>query len=428
MESEENAIGKRKIFTEASDPTIKDLCDRITKGRLIVRAEFQRKYVWENRTSLKSKLIESVLLKVPIPIIYTAEMDDGKEEVVDGQQRLLTFHTFLNNEFRLNKLEILEDLNGKTYQNLPQEPLDLQTLYDNYPIRVIKILKESDENIKFDIFERLNRGSVKLNEQELRNCIYRGTFNDLLKELVYDSTFLSLQKLHKPHNRMVDAERILRFFAFCDRSERKYKSPLKSFLNKYMKEKCEISIEERNEKASSFRKSVELCALVFGEMAFRRWHSGWSEEYPNGSSDNTINEGVFDIQMYGFMEYQKRDIIDKAQTLKDAFIDLFCEREFAETIEIGTYDTERVKKRTEGWFSVLREMVGYSSQDRRLYTYEEKRMLFEKENGNICQICKNQIRNIDDAHVDHIERFTDGGKTVIENAQLTHRYCNLRKG
>jgi hypothetical protein len=250
----------------------------------------------------------------------------------------------------------------------------------------------------------------------------------LLKELVNDSTFLSLQGLSAPHNRMVDAERILRFFAFCDRSERKYKSPLKSFLNKYMKEKREISVEERNEKANLFRKSVELCALAFGETAFRRWHSGWNEQYPYGYSDNKINESIFDIQMYGFMEYQKRDIVDKAQTLKDAFIDLFCKPEFAETIEIGTYDTEKVKRRTEGWFSTLREIVGYSSQDRRLYTYEEKKMLFERENGDICQICKNQIRHIDDAHVDHIERFVDGGKTIIGNAQLTHRYCNLSKG
>lgn len=428
METIENKVAKRKLFTEASDPTIKDLCDRITKGRLIARAEFQRKYVWDNRPSLKSKLIESVLLKVPIPIIYTAERDDGKEEVVDGQQRLLTFHNFLNNQFRLSKLEILEDLNGKTYQNLPQEPLDLQTLVDTYPIRVIKILKESDENTKFDIFERLNRGSVKLNEQELRNCMYRGSFNNLLKELVYDSTFLNLQNLNAPHNRMVDAERILRFFAFYDLSERKYKSPLKSFLNNYMKKKREIEAEERTEKIVLFRKSVELCSLVFGDVAFRRWHVGWNKQDPNGYSDNKINESIFDVQMYGFTQYEKRDIVDKAQTLKDAFIDLFCQPEFAETIEIGTYDTERVKKRTEGWFSILREIAGYSNQDRRLYTYADKKMLFERENGNICGICGNQIRSVEDAHVDHKEKFADGGRTVIENAQLTHRYCNLSKG
>ena len=421
-------IEKRKIFTESSDPTIKDLCDRIKKGRLIVRAEFQRQYVWDNRPALKSKLIESVLLKVPIPIIYTAETEDGKEEVVDGQQRLLTFHHFLDNLFRLSGLQILSDLNGKNYQNLPQKPMDLQTLVDNYPIRVIKILKESDQNIKFDIFERLNRGSVKLNEQELRNCIYRGDFNNLLKDLVQNETFLRLQNLSRPHRRMVDAERVLRFFAFCDRGEHNYKSPLKKFLNDYMREKRNISVDEICSKSALFRKSVELCELVFGNVAFRRWHPGWNDQNPDGYQDSTINEGIMDIQMYGFMEYEKRDIAGKAQVMKDAFIDLVSEPEFVETIEIGTYDTNMVKRRTEKWFSTLRGILDYPSQDRRLYTYEEKQMLFKRADGNICKICKNKIENIDDAHVDHIERYIDGGKTIIKNAQLTHRYCNLRKG
>jgi len=421
-------VEKRKIFTESSDPTIKDLCDRITKNRLIVRAEFQRQYVWDNRPTLKSKLIESALLKVPIPIIYTAETEDGKEEVVDGQQRLLTFHTFLNNVFRLSGLQILEDLNGKKYQDLPQKPSDLQTLIDNYPIRVIKILKESDQDIKFDIFERLNRGSVKLNEQELRNCIFRGSFNNMLKDLTQNNFFLNLQNLSKPHRRMVDAERILRFFAFCDRSEHNYKSPLKKFLNDYMRQKRDISVQEVCTKSALFRKSVELCELVYGDLAFRRWRPGFSETEPNGYGESTINEGIMDIQMYGFMEYDKHDIVDKAQVMKDAFIDLMSDPAFAQTIEIGTYDTETVKKRTEKWFSVLREVVGYPSHDRRLYTYEEKLMLFNRPNGNVCGLCKNKIETIDDAHVDHIERFVAGGKTIIKNAQLTHRYCNLRKG
>ncbi len=81
-------IDDRRIFTESSEPTIKDLCDRINKGKLITQADFQREYVWENKIELKSKLIESVLLKVPIPVVYTAERGDDKEVVVDGQQRL----------------------------------------------------------------------------------------------------------------------------------------------------------------------------------------------------------------------------------------------------------------------------------------------------------------------------------------------------
>ena len=79
------------------------------------------------------------------------------------------------------------------------------------------------------------------------------------------------------------------------------------------------------------------------------------------------------------------------------------------------------------WFKILRGIIGYPKEDRRIYTTEEKKFLFDKVEG-ICQICKNKIDSIDDAHVDHIERFSEGGETTIKNGQITHRYCNLRKG
>ena len=85
------------------------------------------------------------------------------------------------------------------------------------------------------------------------------------------------------------------------------------------------------------------------------------------------------------------------------------------------------KLRTEKWFKILREIVGYPENDARVYTYEDKKLLFDKFEG-ICQLCKNKISSIEDAHVDHIERFSEGGKTIIKNGQITHRYCNLHKG
>jgi 5-methylcytosine-specific restriction endonuclease McrA len=418
-------LKERIVHTEASEPPIKDLVDRINKGKLDVQAEFQREYVWENKPELKSKLIESVLLKVPIPAIYTAELSDGKEIVVDGQQRLRTFVEFCKKDgFRLSRLKILENLNGKAYTDLTSV---LQDKIDTYPIRVVKILKESHPDIKFDIFERLNRGSVKLSDQELRNCIYRGSFNNLLKKLRQNEDFLEIQNLAKPDKRMKDAERILRFFAFCDKGIQNYKSPLKGFLNEYMENKRELLDKESQEKTELFKKCVELCKSVFGELLGRRWIQE-EEDDLNGYLSIVFNEGIFDAQTIGFIDYSKHDIMSKAQIIKDAFIDLVSTKPFIETVEIGTYDTKNTKKRMEKWLIRLREVIDYPSNDKRLYTFEEKKMLFERKDGNICQICKNQIVDINDAHVDHIERFVDGGKTIIKNAQITHRYCNLSKG
>lgn len=431
-------LAERKIVNQPSEPTISSVCDRIDKGKIEVRAEFQRKYIWEKRPVIKSRLIESAILNVPIPAIYTAEDEKTvKELVIDGQQRLLTFHGFINNKFKLKGLSVLSELNGYFYRdlsNLKDENIkyltdklgDLQDSICERPIRVIKILKESHPDIKFEIFERLNRGSVKLNDQELRNCIYRGSFNNLMKELVKNNDFQRLQGLHKTHTRMLDVERILRFFAFCDKSERNYKAPLKKFLNDYMKPKQNIDENEIGEKKELFKKCVELCQTVFGNIAFRRVFAG-NEDNVNGYVDDSLNQGIFDIQMYGFMEYQKRDIIPKAQAISEAFIELLTmNKKFIETIEIGTYGTNQVKKRTEMWINKLREIANLPSDDKRLFTYEDKKRLFDAD--NTCAICKNKITYIEDAHVDHIERFSEGGETTLKNGRPTHRFCNLQRG
>jgi len=417
-------IGDRKILTEPGDRPIKTLCEKVDKGKLVAKSDFQRHYIWDTKPKLKSKLIESVLLRVPIPVIYTAEEIDGKELVVDGQQRLLTFYNFIKKDgFKLSGLRVLKELNGKRYEDLDEK---LQDAIDEYPIRVVRILKESHKDIKFDIFERLNRGSVKLNEQELRNCVYRGSFNDLLKSLAMNRDFQRLQGLRSVHKRMIDVERILRFFAFTDLTERKYKGPLTSFLNAYMESRREISDRQKEEKISLFKKSVELCQSIFGELAFRRWRLG-NEEDPNGRREEKINEGIFDVQMYGFTEYNKRDVIGKAMVIKEAFIDLMTlDGAFVESIEKGTYDTTKVKFRTEKWFQRLREVIGYPAHDRRFYTFEEKEALFKS--SRVCHLCGNEISFIEDAHVDHIERYSEGGKTTIKNGKLSHRYCNQHKG
>jgi len=182
--------GNRKIYTEQGDPEIDSLHKKYRKGRLNIQPEFQRQFVWDKVKS--SRLIESALLEIPIPIIYLSEEQDGKENVIDGQQRLTAFFSFIdgkfpdNKDFKLSGLKVFTELNGMKFNQISEE---LQEKITTYKVRVIKFKKESDNDLQFEIFARLNTGSVPLNDQELRNCVYRGKFNDLIKELSQDKDF-----------------------------------------------------------------------------------------------------------------------------------------------------------------------------------------------------------------------------------------------
>ena len=171
-DEQDDLSGKRKIYPEQGDPEIDSLHKRFLKGRLNVQPEFQRQFVWDEIKS--SRLIESALLDIPIPIVYLSEEKDGKENVIDGQQRLTSFFSFIdgkfpdNKEFKLKNLNVFTELNGKKFNQLSEE---LQDKITTYKIRVIKFKKESDGDLQFEIFARLNSGSVPLNDQELRNCV-----------------------------------------------------------------------------------------------------------------------------------------------------------------------------------------------------------------------------------------------------------------
>ncbi|EQD58946.1 hypothetical protein B1B_08386, partial [mine drainage metagenome] len=130
---------------------------------------------------------------------------------------------------------------------------------------------------------------------------------------------------------MKDAERVLRFFAFSDTQIQNYKPKIRTFLNEYMENNKDLTVERLTEKESLFKKCVELCSVVFGkELTGRKWIKDEGNE-PNGTASSTFNEGIFDAQMVGFIDYEKRDIIPLSQMVRDAYIDLSASEAFSET-------------------------------------------------------------------------------------------------
>jgi uncharacterized protein with ParB-like and HNH nuclease domain len=180
------------VNSDKNDRSIYELFRRYQRGDLILDPKFQRRYVWDDIKA--SKLIESILIDIPIPIIYLAQEHNGKFTLIDGQQRLKSFFRFLENEFKLKKLVVLPNLDGKFFKDLDK---DLQTKIEDSTLRTIELRKDNNPHIRFEIFERLNVGAVRLSDQELRNCVYRGEYNDLITDLAEKNEQFKLYNIER---------------------------------------------------------------------------------------------------------------------------------------------------------------------------------------------------------------------------------------
>ena len=168
------------IKIEQAQYSIFELKRKYDKDRICIDPDFQRNLVWTNKQ--KSELIESVIMQIPLPLIYLAENEDGKLVVVDGRQRLTTFFQFLDNEFRLKDLKILPQINGMNFNELEESHLYSRyvTIIEDTQL-VVQIIKyPTKDRVRFDIFDRVNRGGTPLNKQEMRNALYQGNATKLL--------------------------------------------------------------------------------------------------------------------------------------------------------------------------------------------------------------------------------------------------------
>jgi hypothetical protein len=425
VESIEVSPYKRYVYTESADPEIESLHNKSKRGRLVVQPDFQRQFVWDTKRS--SRLLESALLGIPIPIIYLSEEPDAKEYVIDGQQRLTSFFSFLDgffpdgSEFKLTGLKVFSELNGKKYSELSDS---LQDSIRYFKLRTVTFKRESDPDLKFEIFERLNTGSVSLNDQELRNCIYRGSFNILLKEMSEDADFVYLLGLTKPDRRMKDIELVLRFSAFYHETYLHYKPPMKNFLNKEMETYRNISASDSKALKVAFKSACQVTRSMFDKHAFKRFYRGTARDPDSGYWEpKKFNASVYDVIMYSFAREDKNILYQNLDSIREAVIYLMTENEeFIAAIELSTSSIQAVTKRFDLWRATLGEIVGVGKKEPRCFSLQLKKALFNA--NSTCAICGQKIANIDDAAVDHIKQYWTGGRTIPENARLAHRFCN----
>ena len=423
---EEEAVSskERKIFTDQSDPEIESLYGKWKRGKLVLQPEFQRHFVWD--TAKSSRLIESALLDIPLPIVYLSQGKDGKEYVIDGQQRLTSFFSFVDGkfpdgrEFKLTGLKVFDNLTKKTFKDIEET---LQDKVKYCKIRTITFRKESDSELRFEIFERLNTGAVSLNEQELRNCIYRGPYNALLRELASDEDFMHLLGLKCEEKRMRDVELVLRFAAFYHATYLNYSPPMKKFLNEDMEKYQQISEKDATQLKIAFKNAVTIIGSLLDTHAFKRFYKG-DEKNRNGRWEpKKFNASLYDILMYSFARVDKNTAYQNLDSLREALIYLMTnDKEFIDSIELSTSSIQAVTKRFDKWRHAVEDIMGIGQKEPRCFSQQLKNDLFK--NNPTCAICNQSILTVDDAAVDHIEQYWQGGKTIPENARLAHRYCN----
>jgi hypothetical protein len=243
-----------------------DLYRMHTQGILRIQPEFQREIVWKNPA--QTRFIDSLVKQLPIPsMCFSLDYKTQRWQVIDGLQRMATIIRFLSGgKWTLSKLDDIDpNLSGETVSKFVDENSNLHHYYTRVenltlPITVLRCdySKKSHTHYLFAIFHRLNTGGMKLNNQEIRNCIYAGRFNELLRELNQNSAWMRLNKMKREVGyRFIKQELILRVFAFHDRYE-SYKGRLARFLNDYMDDNKNPTSQFIEEKKRLFERTVDL--------------------------------------------------------------------------------------------------------------------------------------------------------------------------
>lgn len=294
--------GYSRVVTENGSYKVAFIRDTFGKLNYNLHPEYQRRITWN--TKKRSRLIESLIINIPIPPIFLYEYDYDKYEIMDGLQRITTIIDFYNNEFKLTGLEEWDELNGKMYKTLPEK---IREGIDRRQLQVITLLKESAntleraEQIKRLVFERLNTGGVKLQGQEIRNAIYNGNGNKMCFKLSENPLFRKLwnipvvnndeedeydideyeaQKLqaidddkirkklerHALYKRMYDVELVLRFFAMRFVSD--YNYSLSDFLDDTLISLNKYAPEQLKKLELLFETALDNANSLFGEKAF----------------------------------------------------------------------------------------------------------------------------------------------------------------
>lgn len=344
---------QRELLTSVVDYNLSGLSDLIVDEVINLDPSYQRRLRWDIRR--QSRLIESFLMNVPVPPIFLNEDDYGAYSVIDGKQRITAISDFMRGRLRLEGLKVFHELNGMSIDDLPKV---LRRILRTRPtLRAIIILRQSDDEVKFNVFERLNTGGVKLNAQEIRNSAFPGPLNKLVIELSTHREFHELLGIKnraksKVYQEMRDAELVLRFFAFKDNWQ-VFSGGMKRHMDSYMKDNQRISSSKASALEEEFLLAIRLVESAFGPVAFRRWQperTAWRKQ---------VLAALYDAQMFGLQGYDPSLLKQNQPKIVEGLKSLFSNDDFRSAIDSATNAPTSFRKR----ISIINNLVENALQD-----------------------------------------------------------------
>ena len=340
-----------KIRVTTEPRTVDLLFRRINHGEIDLAPEFQRRArLWKPHR--KGQLIESILLRIPLPVFYVAATEDDMWSVVDGLQRLTTIHDFLSERFPLFGLEYLHQLEGLHFSNLPRS---MQRRIEETSLVMNIIQPGTPDEVMINIFKRLNTGGLPLTGQEIRNALYKGPVREFLVDLVATDAFQRATDGRVSDDRMDAQECVLRFAAFHLDGWRKYdRNDLDAYLSEAMKQLNMVGPDQLNEIRARFVVAMDAAYEIFGRDAFRK-------RYVESDTRKPVSKALFEawsVNLASLDPNELHALVDNGAAVRAAFRGLMSEDRFFDvSISSSTGTVQRVHKRFEAIEALIRAVL-----------------------------------------------------------------------
>jgi uncharacterized protein DUF262 len=325
---------------------IRRMNPNLDSGKFILDPDFQRDFVWD--LDKQSKLIESSLMRIPLPVFYLAEREDGNVVVVDGLQRLSTFRDFLMDKFSLRGLNHATQLNGSHFSELSPK---LKNRIEDTQLILYLIDNKVPEQAKLDIFERVNSGEP-LTRQQMRNSIYCGPGTLWLRDAARGEDFRRATGGSIRSETMRDREVINRFCGFYVFGRSSYRGDIDLLLAETLRHMNRMSQESLAALRATFDRSMRNNLAVFERHAFRK-HTEHS------TNRSVINVALFDVFSVLFARVSEERVAKQPEAIRSRFFDLMGNDHFVNAITYSTNSTRQVNTRFEMTEQAMHEFLDH---------------------------------------------------------------------